>query len=381
MLKILTSRNLKIMAVFYLAAGIAMGAAAPLIPSIVIDVGLTFTELGLASSLTAFIAGITLPVMGYLGDRYGKKKMLLLAMAIRISALAIFASTLEKTWIWLAYLLNELGFILYLPIARAVVSEAAGREEMGKAYGELITIVSLTEVVVPILSGQIYKVVGSYNLMFTGILGITLAATPILLFLEDTEAGEAISPRRVLRLSREELRIFAPAILEAVAWRVWIFLLYTVPKDVLDVGPDFLGIAYTAQSGTWFLTQYISGWLTDRVGAKKMYILSDAVMIPMTLLYIFHISELTVIINAALFGLGISLWIPAFTRVIFEASSEETRALTYSKVESFRQIASTPAAHLGGNLYDNVDPVAPFALGLGLIIATIYLEYKLFPDV
>jgi len=379
--KILTSKNLKIMAVFYLVAGIAMGSAAPLIPSLVIDAEISFTELGLASSVTAFLAGISLPVLGYLGDKYGKKRMLILAMGVRLAALAIFSFTLDKNLILLGYLLNELGFILYLPIARAIVSDAAGREDIGKAYGELITIVSLTEVVMPIVSGQLYNIVRDYNLMFTWIFILTLASLPILFLLDDSPRGDSIQVIKVYRLNSREKRIFLPAVLEAVSWRVWIFLLYTVPKDRLGVGPDFLGIAYTAQSSAWLLTQYISGLLTDRLGAKKIYILSDSIMIPMTILYIFYLNQLTVIVNAALFGLSISLWIPAFTKIVYEASDEETRALTYSKVESLRQLASTPAGQVGGFLYDSVSYAAPFALGLGMIVSTIILEYKLFPDV
>ncbi len=381
MLRITRNKNLRVMAIFYLVMGLVMGFAAPLIPSLVIDVGLTFTELGGASSLAALLAGLGLPVLGYLGDKYGKKKMLILATGIRISALAIFAATMDRELILLAYMLNELGFILYLPFARAVVSEAAGKEEMGRAYGELITIVSFTEVVAPLISGQIYRFVQDYNAMFLPLFLASVGATPILLLLDEVKAEKPIHPREILRLSKMERRVYIPAILEAVAWRVWIFLLYTAPKDRLGIGPDFIGIAYTAQSGAWFLTQYVAGHLTDRVGAKKMYIVSDSLMIPMALLYIFYMSEATVLINAALFGLSISLWIPAFNRVVFEASTQETRALTYSKVDSFRYLASTPAAQIGGMMYEGLDPASPFILGIALVAIDIYLEYRLFPDV
>jgi len=215
LLRITRNRNLRVMAIFYLVMGLVMGFASPLIPSLVIDVGLSFTELGGASSLAALLAGLGLPILGYLGDKYGKKKMLILATGIRISALAIFAATMDRELILLAYMLNELGFILYLPFARAVVSEAAGKEEMGRAYGELITIVSFTEVVAPLISGQIYRFVENYNAMFLPLFLASVASTPILLLLDEVKAEKPIHPREILRLTRMERRVYIPAILEA----------------------------------------------------------------------------------------------------------------------------------------------------------------------
>lgn len=370
-----------IMAIYYIIMGIAASLATPLIPSYVVDVGLTMSDLGLAASYSALATAILLPTIGYIGDKYSRKYALLTAVFFRLSALAIFALVDDPLMIMIGYALNEFGFLVYLPIARAIISEAAGEKGMGRAYGELISIVSLIEIIFPTVSGQIYLIIRDYSLMFKGIFIMALIATPVLLFLEDDGEKFRYRFKDIFSLTKTEKRIYIPATLESVSWRIWIFLLYLVPKERMGLGPDFLGYAYTIQSLTWFLTQYISGYLVDRVGAKKIYILSDAIGIPIALLYTLYLTPLTFMISTGLFGLSISLWIPAFTRMIYEASTEETRAITYAKVDSLRYLFSTPGSLIGGQLYDNLWIGLPFLLGIALISADLYLEYKLFPDV
>ena len=369
------------MASYYIIMGIAASMASPLIPSYVVDLGLSMSELGLAASFSALFTSILLPTVGYIGDKYSRKYALLFAVFFRLSALAVFAFSENPLIVMMGYALNEFGFLIYLPIARAIISDATGEEGMGKAYGELISIVSLIEIIFPTLSGQIYNIVGDYNLMFKGIFLLALVATPILLFLEDSKRKFHLRFKDIFKLTDMEKRIYIPATLESVSWRIWIFLLYLVPKQALGLGPDFLGFAYTVQSIAWFTSQYISGYLVDRVGSKKIYILSDALGIPIALIYTFYLTPITFLASTALFGLSISLWIPAFTRMVFEASTEETRAITYAKVDSLRYLFSTPGSTVGGFLYDNIWTGLPFIIGITLISTDLVLEYKLFPDV
>jgi len=369
------------MAIYYIIMGIAASMASPLIPSYVVDVGLSMSELGLAASFSALFTAILLPTVGYIGDKYSRKYALLFAVFFRLSALGMFAFSNNPIIVMMGYALNEFGFLIYLPIARAIISDATGEQGMGKAYGELISIVSLIEIVFPTLSGQIYNLVRDYNFMFKGIFVLAVVATPILLLLEDSRRRFQLRFKDIFKLTSMEKRIYIPATLESVSWRIWIFLLYLVPKQTLGLGPDFLGFAYTIQSIAWFTSQYISGYLVDRVGAKKIYILSDSLGIPIALIYTFYLTPFTFLASTALFGLSISLWIPAFTRMVFEASTEETRAITYAKVDSLRYLFSTPGSVVGGYLYDNVWTGLPFLIGITLISSDLVLEYKLFPDV
>ncbi len=369
------------MAIYYIGMGIATSMASPLIPSFVVDVGLSMSQLGFAASISAFLTAILLPTLGYLGDRYSRKTILLLTVSIRLMALSLFAFMKDPLMILIGYMLNEFGFLIYLPIARAIISDAAGRENVGRAYGELITIISLIEVIFPTISGQLYNFIGDYNTLFKGIFLLALFSTPILALLEDRGGKTNISFKEIFRFTSIERRIFIPAILESVSWRIWIFLLYLVPKDVLGLGPDYLGLAYTVQSTAWFLSQYISGYLVDKIGAKKVYILSDSLGIPIAIIYIKFLNPFTFLISTGLFGLSISLWIPAYTRMIFEASSEATRAVTYSKVDSLRYLFSTPTSYIGGYLYDNILNILPFTVGIALITIDLALEYKMFPDI
>lgn len=369
------------MAIYYILMGIATSMASPLIPSYVVDLGLSMSELGLAASFSALSTAILLPTVGYIGDKYSRKYALIFTVFFRLSALAIFAFSESPLIVLIGYALNEFGFLIYLPIARAIISDATGEKGMGKAYGELISIVSLIEIVFPTISGQIYNILGDYGLMFKGIFLLALFATPTLLFLEDSKRSFHLKFKDIFKLTDIEKRIYIPATLESVSWRIWIFLLYLVPKHSLGLGPDFLGFAYTLQSIAWFTSQYVSGYLVDRIGSKKIYILSDALGIPIALIYTFYLTPITFLASTALFGLSISLWIPAFTRMVFEASTEETRAITYAKVDSLRYLFSTPGSTIGGFLYDNVWAGLPFIVGLTLILTDVVLEYKLFPDI
>jgi hypothetical protein len=81
-----------------------------------------------------------------------------------------------------------------------------------------------------------------------------------------------------------------------------------------------------------------------------------------------------------LFGVSIASWIPSFNKLIYMLTKRETRATTYGRIDSFRNLAAFPTPYLGGVLYVSLGLYAPLYIGMSLLFILLLIEYRMFPD-
>lgn len=118
--------------------------------------------------------GSTLPVMGKLGDQFGRKKMYLLGLALFTVATLMVGLAWNKTTLILFRILQGLGAGLLFPNSMALVSEAFPPEQRGQALGMWGAFAAAGSTLGPTIGGYIVEYL-NWRLLFYSILPISVA--------------------------------------------------------------------------------------------------------------------------------------------------------------------------------------------------------------
>ncbi len=374
--------NLFLLTIYMVIASIAMSIASPLIPNYILDSGYDMSILGLTSTISSLISALLLPFAGYFADTLGRRKVAIFTLTLR--ALGTFMFYLGNTLFHIisAQVLIDLGFILSMPALRSMVGEAGDVRKVGAAFGSVMSVVSLIYTIFPSVGGVIYVYL-DYSSTFLIASVIFLPALVPLALYRDVEIKKEKSRfdlRRILIPKKTELSVLIPFVLERISWGLWIFILNAIPNDLYGLGPEYLGLALSIQNASWFISQYIFGRVTDKVKPKYIYMFSNLMGIPMILLMLFVTDTRILLLTWALFGISIASWIPSFNKLVFKITDVETRATTYGRIDSLRNLLGFPTPYIGGLMYVNIGLYAPLYTGMSLITILMALAYKLLPD-
>ncbi len=172
-------RNLIVVWVCQFVAMIGMSAVVPFLPLFIRELGVTNLEetaywSGLVFAGPFFISFFLIPVWGNLGDRYGRKIMIIRAILGLAIAQILIGFTQNVTQLFLARLVQGLlsGF---LPAAMALVAANTPKEKTGYALGLLQSATAAGTVLGPLLGGFVSDILGFRSVFFlvAGLLIIT----------------------------------------------------------------------------------------------------------------------------------------------------------------------------------------------------------------
>jgi EmrB/QacA subfamily drug resistance transporter len=112
------------------------------------------------TAMTAYLVAVAvgLPASGWLTDRFGARRLLLVAIAVFTVASAVCAGSVDLPMLVLARTAQGLGGALMVPVGRLVVLRATSKAEMIDAVAYLTWPALLAPVVAPLLGGWIVTV-------------------------------------------------------------------------------------------------------------------------------------------------------------------------------------------------------------------------------
>jgi EmrB/QacA subfamily drug resistance transporter len=131
---------------------------------------------------------------GALGDRFGRKTLLILGIAIFASASALCALAMSSFWLLAGRTVQGIGAAILMPNSLAILGEAFSGQERGRAIGTWAAMGAMVGAVGPVLGGWLIDSVG-WRAIF--LINLPLAIIAILLaffFVEDRRPGAKRSP-------------------------------------------------------------------------------------------------------------------------------------------------------------------------------------------
>lgn len=166
-------KNLQI--VFGLSLISALGGTAliPAFPSIVKELNLSATEIGLLTSVYTIPGFVLIPVFGVLADRFGRRKVILPSLIIFSVAGGACALFRDFNTILVLRLFQGIGAASLVPLGAVIICDIYSGKERAEALGYNSSVINVGMAAFPALGGALAMLAWSYPFL------ISLAALPV----------------------------------------------------------------------------------------------------------------------------------------------------------------------------------------------------------
>ena len=353
---------------------------------------LYITELGASYELLGLI--ITIETVssimfqypgGILTDRWGRKRMLIIAGFFRVISPIFFL--FANNWVQLipGIIFSSAG-MLGVPANNALIAESLPSDQRGTGFAAYRTVTGIPTIITSLLGGMIMDYFG----ILSGcryILVASVATGVFSLFMRWRYITETFTPTPSSGSKRQgglmnDLRRFPRQIwvmtivaaLSMFSIRIMMSFMTIYGVEIVGISTTQWGLIGTIVSLITTILTTPAGMLADRRGKKPLIIASRVLNSVSVLGYTFshNFSQLFMVRSLAGIGngLGGAMWGPmggpVWQALIADLSPPEDRGRIMGLIGTIGSLVSSPASWTGGYLFDNVSPQLPFQLSFGL---------------
>ncbi|NLN16123.1 MAG: MFS transporter [Firmicutes bacterium] len=150
-----------------------------LMPFIMKDFGLTFTQIGLIIAVRAAAGSFTQPLFGLFVDRRGSGRTLILSLIWTSIIMSLIGIAPSYWWLLLITALGPLACALYHPLGSALLREGSAPERVGTLTSLYIVAGSVGYAFAPVVSVAIVSRLGLSGTLFLCLPGLAVAVALI----------------------------------------------------------------------------------------------------------------------------------------------------------------------------------------------------------
>ena len=266
-------------------------------------------------------------VAGWLIDRYGPRRPMIIGIMLATVALFGLGGVTEVSWFYAFYALNALGYVLAGPLPNQVLLSRHFKETRGRVMGIAYLGIGVGFFFVPQISRLLIASIGWQNaLRVLGVL-VVLIALPLVLMLREGD-GPAVSPtstapRASLRepLSSRNFYLLALGSMASIGAvggaNQHLKLLLSLDQgrsqaDALTIVSWIAAFSLVGRLG--------AGWLADKLGAKRVMLMVYVLVTSAMLLLTAGATGNNIWLFVVVFGLGLGgeyLIIPLMAAELF----------------------------------------------------------------
>ncbi len=366
-------------------SGVEQGMIGVVFQPFVLSLGASMSQLGFLNSLAGLgglIPTLVAPWGGWIADQRGRKVVLLGASLAAMGAFAMYGVAG-----WAASLLLVLPAVIlfgisqvYQPVNFALVGESVGQRRRGSAYSLIMLVVTLPGIFVPVLAGMVADRIGFAAVFPAAIALEAIAFVIIWRYLRETRQSQHTEQgwRAILKFLQRawvppsEIRWFFIVIgLDLFAYGIGYGLLYGLLRKQYGFSTTELGILSAVSNLTWAVVSLPIGRVLDRTSVKPIMVLSEALGIPMLLIWITQSRLEILAASMTIFAVTAATWIPARNVYITQTIEPARRGEMFGRLSAFSGLLAFPASFIGGFLYDHFGFAAPIAGNLVFSIVTV----------
>jgi len=275
-------RSLLLLMVTQLSTGFSMGIIEPILSLYVRSRGLTIMEVGLLGTASMLGWFVFEPIMGVVADSVRKRTMMMVAIvgATVISAMYPFATTMTH-FALLGFARSSVMSAYSIPV-KALMAELLPSQDRGRAYGRIMTVVSLGGMVAPLIGGFISQASG-YLVPFYASAAVGLVGLAAIMAMrhDDTpqEGGAAL---------RGWKSILTEPVLSVFSVRGFFFVnsgfsssflpIYLNESPLFNASESQIGAFFTLVRLSGAVSRSTIGDLCDRLGNRLMIAASVAAL-------------------------------------------------------------------------------------------------------
>ena len=373
----------------------------PVFPEMQRSLDISKLQVGLTITLFSLPAGITIPIMGFLCDKIGRKKIIVPSLIIYgigglISGAAITFFGKSFIILLVGRVVQGIGAAGTAPIAMALVSDIFTSNERSKALGSIEAANGLGKVLSPILGSAIALIIWYAIFFVYAMLAIPIAIAVWLVIKEPQlkTKNQSLSKylEKIMRLFKEKGKGLVGCYLAGSTVLLLLFGILSYLSDVLEDKYNLKGIIKGLTLAVPVLamstTSFLSGkYLQKNQKKMKTFIIVGFFTIAFSLAAIAFFNKSNIIFFTSVFvmGIGTGLVLPAVnTLVTSSCKLEERGGITalYGSVRFFGVAVGPPffSLLLGHNKNIMFYSAAFLALIAGIIGIFLIKEQELMSE-
>ena len=380
-----TRRNLSLLFVINILAAVYLNMIGTFLPLFIRNLKASVFEVSLVIFTGNALTVIAMMLGGFLSDKYGRKRILMLSGVFWIISPLLYIST--KSWpeTIIYTLMNNIAFSLFVPARIAMIADLVVRKSsFGTTYGLTNMAWPIGGLLGPLIGGMIADRYG-WNAFFFFLSSLAIAYMLIGIFItESAKKPQRIEEKKPKTLSREIaltllffvlMHIFANTSRGILLTIFPFYLTENFGKTKTDVG-IFFSVGFGLAT---LITQIPSGFLADKLGRKRVMIYSNLPLPFLSVLFLVTNDYLlTLLLYMAITGLWSATW-PASTAYITDISPSAKKGLMIGIRLTAVRLGFTVGPLVGGFLWDNFAPpiifyVVTLFLALSLLLSLLLKE-------
>ena len=335
--------------------------------------GVSVAMVGLIDGVAEATASITKVFSGYISDRMGKRKPLIL-IGYSLGALSkpFFALAMTAPVIIGARFVDRIGKGLRGAPRDALVADVTPSEIRGRAFGLRQSIDTLGAFLGPLIAiAAMAAFANDMRAVFwLAVIPAGIAVLLVLVGVEDAKTPLGASSARIpVRMS--DLRQLPNAFWLLVAiGAVFTLARFSEAFLILKANAEGLPLPLTplvlvAMNAVYMLAAYPLGGLSDRVSAKAMLIAGLIVLIAADLALAFLPCVAGAFFGIVLWGVHMAVTQGLFAKLVADRSPPELRGSAYGIFNLVTGLALLAASLIAGIVWDSTSPAATFVVGAG----------------
>ena len=331
------------------------------------------------------VSGLTQIVGGRFSDKRGRRRLILAGSALLITtwlmASGAFLFNIPML-VYSAYIFWGLS-LLSLPVIDAMMADYIEVPDRSRVYSTMLIANFIPGAITGFLAGQYGTSLSPPTMLILAAGLETVGFALLFTKVQDKRVTQLVQKAPVsLAATWEGIRqfrgFFGIFIMDSVAWSLGTGILYALLSTRGFTQFEFGVLALTQPIGV-VIGVIPGGWLTHRIGARRLLMTSEILGAAMTLGWAFYPVEVLVPVYGLVWGFAISSWVPAqfhLSTVMFdEARRGEMLGALATSIYLFRIIGPIAAA----GLYLTFGYSAPMTIGAVAIFANVLLIRRFTP--
>lgn len=337
--------------------------------------------IGLLAATTSLLAFFGSPVLGALSDAYGRRPVILFALAASALGYLLFGIGGSLFMLFLGRVVDG-GAAGSMGAIFAYIADSTDEESRAKAFGQVGATVGVAMIVGPALGGLLAHF-GPTVPVFAAA-GLTLLNLVWAYFaLPETLAPEQRQPDFQLRHLNPLLQLRNALTHPLVRRLVTVSALFTLPfslmqialpilaRDTLHWGPGQVGTVFMLSGAVDIVMQglllpfLIGRWGEGRL-ARMGLTLGIVGMVGLALLPL-HPHALFIYLSVLLFALGEGTYTACVTTLISLAIPDSEQGRVQGGTQAMGELAQVAGPLLGGQLYSRLGPSVTFGTGAAVV--------------
>lgn len=390
------SRTLIVFLFTMILANIASRMFNPYLPLYLQSLGASVSQVGLAFTLT-MLAPLAFQILGgWVSDTIGRLQAIVIGSLAASVGYVFFIFADSWGWVLAGMTFSTLAGSFVAPSFQAYVAEQADPKRLGKVYGLTEGLFSVVGIIGPLLGGFFSERFGFKWLFWVAGITYTIATIiRVIMARNDRSVRVAGSPRRLswsgLKTNMGEM----VALVTAGGIVTWMLITDGVIDVSFNVSNQFepiylqnlvgfgnsqIGILVSVSSALSMVVMLLGGGLSDKLG-ERVCIVGGGLLVAAGMgLFLATREYLWFGIAFALFGMGGGLLGPAYNSLISKAIPTRLRGTAFGLFSTSIGVISLPAPWLGGILWEQVGPWAPFLaplIGILLLLPVVWFKFVL----